>query len=330
MDRASCTVAVDATGGDDHSPQSVVGAVRFALSLNPSLRLIVYGPPSFRDEVISAAARVPGGSTRKGALRLEFREAPESIPQDESPRAVLEGYPRAAMRLAIESVRAGEAQAVVSAGGTGPLVTLSRHILGTIGRLRPALAARMPSGPGRFALMLDLGANASCGAADLHDFARLGQAAARVALGIASPRVALLNVGTEQGKGNRLIHEARDLMRADAALSFQGYLEANRIFRGDADVIVTDGFTGNVALKAAEGVAGIFGAQGGIKRFFARLSRPEWLLPWQYNGSWLLGVRGVVVKSHGSAGVEALAVAMTEAARGAAGDLATAMERELA
>ena len=112
-------------------------------------------------------------------------------------------------------------------------------------------------------------------------------------------------------------------------LQYVGFIEGNRIFRNDADVIVTDGFTGNVALKAAEGVADIYGSSGGMKRFFSKMARPEWLLPWQYNGSVLLGVNGVVVKSHASAGVEAFAVAVVEAARAAQASLAENMQRRL-
>ena len=177
--------------------------------------------------------------------------------------------------------------------------------------------------------MLDLGANATCTPSDLYDFACLGSECAKISLELPSPRVAILNVGTELGKGNALVQQAREYIEQDRSLQYVGFIEGNRIFRNDADVIVTDGFTGNVALKAAEGVADIYGSSGGMKRFFSKMARPEWLLPWQYNGSVLLGVNGVVVKSHASAGVEAFAVAVVEAARAAQASLAENMQRRL-
>lgn len=312
----SITIALDGTGGDNRSTKNVVGAVRFALAMNPLIHLIVFGSTELQQDLARS------GINQKS---YTFRLAPQSIPQDESPRRVLSGYRHAAMRQAILSVKNGEADAVVSGGGTGPLVALSRHILGTIGSMRPALAAKIPAGVGRFSIMLDLGANASCKIEDMHDFAILGSAYAKVALNCDSPRVAILNVGIERNKGPSQIRSLRDLLDADRSLYFQGYVEANHLFSGDADVIVTDGFTGNVALKAAEGVASIFANGPGLKRYLAKMAWPDWLLPWQYNGSPLLGVNGIVVKSHASAGDEALAVAMVEAANAVSVDLASQM-----
>lgn len=320
MKKKNVIVAVDGTGGDNDSTRNIVGAALFALTLYPHLKLIIFGSEKLEDGL--KKARLPDG-------RWEFRLAPLTIPQDETPRKVLEGYSNAAMRQAIECVKNQEADAMVSSGGTGPLVTLSRHILGTAGKIRPALCAKMPSGPGRFSLMLDLGANSSFHSSDLYDFARLGSAAARISLNIGEPRISVLNVGSEQGKGNAVVREARDLIRENRHLYCQGFIEANRIFSGDTDVIVTDGFTGNVALKAAEGVARIFGQGAGLRKFFARLARPEWLMPWQYNGSLLLGVRGIVVKGHASAAEQSVAVAMVEAARAAEKNLSAAIEEEL-
>ncbi|MBQ9275460.1 MAG: phosphate acyltransferase [Succinivibrio sp.] len=304
----SITVALDGTGGDPSSTRGIVRAVTFALTMYPAMKLLIFGSSQLEADLLRANV---------SPKRFELRLAPQGIPQDEEPRRVLKRYTRSALWQAISAVKEGAADAVISGGGTGPIVTLARHILGTYPHMRPALCARMPSGPGHFSLMLDLGANSSCDARALADFAILGQECCRVLLGNADPRVTLLNVGSERDKGNELIRHARDLMEQERRLNFMGYLEADRIFTGDADVIVTDGFTGNVALKAAEGVAGVFTHVSGIKKLFAKWARPEWLLPWQYNGSLLLGVNGVVVKSHGSAGEEALAVAMVEAARNA-------------
>ncbi len=350
----SC-VALDGTGGDHRDTRAVVDAVRFAMAMYPQLDLIIFGSSQLEQDLLKAGIKKE---------RYEFRLAQQTIPQDESPRMVLKNYQHAAMVQALACVRDGEADSMISSGGTGPLVTLARHMLGvqhlgpkrtalkariaqelgyspaqvraageTGGRegsaVRPCFAARIPVGSNRFALMLDLGANASCQPWDLYDFACLGHACARISLEIDSPRISLLNVGTELGKGNRFVHQARDFMAADRSLQFTGFIEGNRIFRDDADVIVTDGFTGNVALKAAEGVADIYPSAGGMKKFFGRLARPDWLLPWQYNGSVLLGVNGLVIKSHASAGIEALAVAVVEAARAAHSELATNMQQQL-
>lgn len=305
------TVALDGTGGDRGS-EGIVGAVRFAFAMYPALKLIIYGPSSLQDALIKSHA---------DAERYDFVLAPQAIPQDEEPRRVLKYHSRSAMAQALQAVKDGRAHAMISGGGTGPLVALSRHILGITGHVRPALCARMPAGPGRFAMMLDLGANATATASDLYGFARLGAAASEYVIEISSPRLALLNIGTEQGKGPEVIRKARDLIGSDPRLNFMGFIEPNRIFSGDADIIVTDGFTGNIALKAAEGVAGIYTSVSGVKRFFSRFSHPDWLIPWQYNGSLLLGVKGIVIKSHGAAGNEAMAIAMVEAARAASCNL---------
>ena len=350
----SC-VALAGTGGDHRDTRAVVDAVRFAMAMYPQLDLIIFGSSQLEQDLLKAGIKKE---------RYEFRLAQQTIPQDEPPRLVLKNYQHAAMVQALACVRDGEADSMISSGGTGPLVILARHMLGVqqLGPTRPALkarvaqelgyspaqvraagetggregsavrpcfAARIPVGSNRFALMLDLGANASCQPWDLYDFACLGHACARISLEIDSPRISLLNVGTELGKGNRFVHQARDFMAADRSLQFTGFIEGNRIFRDDADVIVTDGFTGNVALKAAEGVADIYTSAGGMKKFFGRLARPDWLLPWQYNGSVLLGVNGLVIKSHASAGIEALAVAVVEAARAAHSELATNMQQQL-
>ena len=337
--RESTCVALDGTGGDSSDTRPVVEAVRFALAMYPHLYLIIFGSSQLEKDLAKAGA---------DSKRYEFRLAQQSIPQDEPPLSVLRHYSHSAMVQALRCLKKGEAHAMLSSGGTGPLVCLARHILGVQrlgksrlaikaklglperqGLVRPGFAARIPVAPNRFALMLDLGANAACNAGDLYDFACLGAACAEISLERDNPRIAILNVGTELRKGNHLVQQAQEVISHDCDLHYTGFIEANRIFRDDADVIVTDGFTGNVALKAAEGVADIYASSAGMKRFFSKLARPEWLLPWQYNGSVLLGVNGVVVKSHAHAGKEALAVAMVEAARAAGDDLATQMQEQL-
>ncbi len=313
------TIALDGTGGDNLDVKSIASSVRFALVFCPNLRIKVYGTQQLNSAL--AAEKID-------SKRYEFYEAPECIPQDESPRAVLEGYRVSAMRKAIEAVKNGEADLVVSSGGTGPLVTLARHILGSIEGLRPALCAKIPAGPNKYSLMLDLGANASSTPEDLRDFALLGQIAYKALYNVSSPRVCLLNVGSERNKGSVLIKNARDLIEKDRNISFYGFVESDKMFTNNADVIVTDGFTGNVALKAAEGVANIFLSVDGLKKFFSRFSRPDWLQPWQYNGSILLGVDGLVIKSHASAGKEAVAVALVEATKTAQLGIVEAIRKE--
>lgn len=320
MEHKNITVALDGTGGDLNCIDGCVRAVEFALTLYPSMRIMVFGPSLLK----TSLQKIRGYQDR-----IDFVLAPMGIPQDEDPRAVLAGYAQSAMRLCLEAVKAGKADAVVSAGGTGPLVVLSRHILGTFGNVHPALCSRLPAGGNkRYTLMMDMGANARSSADDLYDFARLGSAAAKILLSNSAPHTAVLNIGTEEDKGNMQVRQARDLIKSDPRLLSDGFIEPNRIFCGDVDVIVTDGFTGNVALKAAEGVAGIFARRSFLKRILVRLSWPEWLIPWQYNGSLLLGVDGVVVKSHANAPDHALAVAMVEAARAVNSGLLEGMKKD--
>lgn len=319
-DSKEVIVAVDGSGGD-RGMMHIAGAVNFAQTMYPNFKALVFGPAVLHDEL---------KRSRIDWNRCEFVETYQVIPQDSQVNDVLERYTRSSMYQAVLALQEGRAQSMVSAGGTGPLVVLSRHLLGTMDNLRPALCARMPAGPGRYSLMLDLGANAQCSAQDLCDFARLGDAAAKLYFGVGTPRLAILNVGTEELKGSHVVQEAKAQLEADHSLNFTGFIEADRIFTGDADVIITDGFSGNIALKSAEGVYRIFSNAPGIKRFFAKMGKPDWLLPWQYNGSLLLGVNGNVVKSHGNAGKEAFAVAMVEAVKAAQSDLAAAMQDNLA
>lgn len=299
------TVAIDGLGGD-RGIGTVIGAMRFALALYPNLRLLVFG----NNELLEGIEKQKIDSSR-----YVFYKNSLMVPQDASVKDVMSVYLNSSMAQAIQSVMNKEADAVVSNGGTGPLVCLARHFLKQNTPYHPALAARMPTGPNSCSLMLDLGANAETQEKDLLGFAKLGAIAYQAQFNATNPTVALLNVGTEQGKGSKVIQRARELIVEDKTINFTGFIEANSIFRGNVDVIVSDGFTGNIALKAAEGVASLFANASGIRKFFARMARPDWLLPWQFNGSILLGVNGIVIKSHASAGNEALAVAMVEAAR---------------
>jgi glycerol-3-phosphate acyltransferase PlsX len=314
------TLALDGTGGDNANAKSMAAAVRFAIVLHPDLKILVFGSQKLKDAL---------DREKMDKDRYEFYSAPECIAQDEDPRKVLEGYRNSAMRKAIEAVADGKASVAISSGGTGPLVVLSRHILGVLPNMRPALCARIPGGKDKFSFMLDLGANAVCNAKDLHSFARLGHAAYKSIYNENSPRVSILNVGTERNKGNAVVRGARDLIEQDKMLNAYGFVEGDRLFTSDADVIVTEGFTGNVALKAAEGVAKLFLDRSGIKGVFSKLARPDWLIPWQYNGSVLLGVKGLVIKGHGSAGADAVGVALHEAYNYASMNLINSIKKEL-
>ena len=235
-----------------------------------------------------------------------------AITHDDSVRDALRGKIASSMRRAIALVASGEADAVVSAGNTGALMALSRHLLPMLpGIDRPAIVKPFVGRGGARCWVLDLGANLSCTAEQLHRFARMGTAVAEAAGGLAAPRVGLLNVGVEHSKGPREVRAAAERMAADEGLKFAGFVEANELFDGKVDVVVCDGFAGNVALKATEGAASMARYLLGSELGGARLAR---LLlagrlrrlaaaynPQAYNGATFVGLRGVVVKSHGGA-----------------------------
>jgi glycerol-3-phosphate acyltransferase PlsX len=228
------------------------------------------------------------------------------------------------MRLAIDAVAAGEAEGVVSAGNTGALLALAKIVIKSLpGIDRPAMAAIGPSARGDV-VMLDLGANVACDARNLVEFAVMGDMFARAVLGLTAPTIGLLNVGSEDLKGDDRVRDAAEVLRASfIAPQFHGFVEGHDIAAGTVDVIVTDGFTGNVALKTGEGALKLMGDllrqvfQGSIAGKLAYLlARPgldrlrEWLDPRSYNGAVMLGLNGVVVKSHGGTDAQGFAHAM--------------------
>ena len=235
-----------------------------------------------------------------------------AITHDDSVRDALRGKIDSSMRRAIALVAAGEADAVVSAGNTGALMALSRHLLPMLpGIDRPAIVKPFVGRGGATCWVLDLGANLSCTARQLHCFARMGAAVAEAAGGVTAPRVGLLNVGVEHSKGPREVRAAAERMAADEGLSFAGFVEANELFDGKVDVVVCDGFAGNVALKATEGAASMArhllrSELGGARLVRVLLARRLRRLaaaynPQVYNGATFVGLQGVVVKSHGGA-----------------------------
>ncbi|MBI6552497.1 MULTISPECIES: phosphate acyltransferase PlsX [Pseudomonas] len=310
-------IAIDAMGGD-FGPRSIVQACIASLSATPSLHLTLVGQPSLLEELIASHPAVD-------RARLTITPASEAIGMDEKPAVALRGKPDSSMRVALELLRDGKVQACVSAGNTGALMALSRHVLKTLpGIDRPAIVAAIPTQTG-YCQLLDLGANVDCSAEHLFQFAVMGSVAAE-ALGVARPRVALLNIGIEDIKGNQQVKLAAALLQGALGLNYIGFVEGDGLYRGEADVVVCDGFVGNILLKSSEGLATMIATR--IEALFKRnlatrlvgaLALPlmrrlqEDLAPARHNGASFLGLQGIVVKSHGSAGVEGFQSAIARA-----------------
>jgi glycerol-3-phosphate acyltransferase PlsX len=311
-------IAIDAMGGDDAPGSIVDGALVAARRLQVGLLLVGDGALIERE-----LARHPGAS----ALDLDILDTPDHIGMAEPATTGLRRKPRASIRLAVEAVRDGRASAMFSAGHTGATVMAA---IGTFPRLpgidRPALATLIPTKL-EPAVLLDSGATVECRPQHLVQFAIMGAAYARVALGCESPRVALLSVGEEEGKGNDLTRDAHQLLKS-ASLNFIGNVEGRHVYAGEADVIVCDGFTGNVTLKISEGLVetveallhaelqSTFGSQIGyllsaqaFRRFKKRLDYAE------YGGAPLLGIDGICIVGHGRSSPKAVRNAVTMAVR---------------
>ncbi|WP_124368028.1 phosphate acyltransferase PlsX [Pseudomonas sp. R1-43-08] len=310
-------IAIDAMGGD-FGPRSIVQACIASLSATPSLHLTLVGQPSLLEELIASHPAVD-------RARLTVTAASEAITMDEKPAAALRGKPDSSMRVALQLLRDGKVQACVSAGNTGALMALSRHVLKTLpGIDRPAMVAAIPTQKG-YCQLLDLGANVDCSAEHLFQFAVMGSVAAE-ALGVVRPRVALLNIGTEDIKGNQQVKLAAALLQGARGLNYVGFVEGDGLYRGEADVVVCDGFVGNILLKSSEGLATMIATriealfkQNLVSRAVGALALPLMrrlqadLAPARHNGASFLGLQGIVVKSHGSAGVEGFQSAIARA-----------------
>ena len=296
-------LAIDAMGGD-HAPESVLAGLDLAAERHPGARFLLMGDEARLAPMLEAHPRA------RAACIL--RHAATAIPGDMKPTLALR-MRGSSMRLAIDAVAAGEAQGVVSAGNTGALMALAKIVIKTMPEIgRPALAAITPSARGDV-VMLDLGANVQCDARNLIEFAIMGDAFARAVLGLPSPTIGLLNVGSEELKGDDRVRQAAEVLReGHAGINFHGFIEGHDIAAGTVDVVVTDGFTGNVALKTGEGALKLM--RDLLRQVFTStiparmgylLARPalerlrEWMDPRRYNGAILLGLNGVVVKSHG-------------------------------
>lgn len=325
-------ISVDAMGGD-RGPAAVVAGISYSARKNPELDFILHGP---EDELSRLIAR------RRGlAERCTIRHADGVVTMDDKPSQVMRHGKGTSMWSTLESVRNGEATVAVSCGNTGALMALSMIRLRKLpGINRPAIAILWPSrNPQGFNVMLDVGADIRADAQDLLQYALMGASYARNGLDLSKPRVGLLNVGTEEHKGRAELKEAHDLIASNAMLGqfeFVGFVEGGDIPGNKADVIVTDGFTGNVALKTGEGTASLIGDLLREAFAYTPLSRIASLLaltsmrrlkkridPRRVNGGVFLGLNGTVVKSHGSAdatGVSAAVKLAFELARAGFGD----------
>lgn len=299
------TVAIDAMGGD-HGPRVTIPATLALLKQDSSLNIILVG----LSDAIEAELRLHNVESHP---RMRIHHASELVLMDESPQSALKNKKDSSMRVAINLVKDGEADACVSAGNTGALMATARFVLKTLpGIDRPAIAGILPSKKG-MTYMLDLGANADCTAEHLLQFSIMGSVLVSCVQNKPRPTVGLLNIGSEDIKGNEVVKQAAELLKS-SDLNFYGNVEGDDIYKGTTDLVVCDGFVGNVALKTSEGLANLMGGflkeefkKNILTKFMALISMPvltafrKRLDPRCYNGASFLGLRGIVVKSHGGA-----------------------------
>lgn len=321
--------------GGDHGPSVTIPAALAFLNDDPDVRLVLVGKPEVVDPILAREAS-------RFANRLSVHHASEVVEMDDKPRDALRRKRDSSMRRAIDLVKEGQAQAAISAGNTGALMAISTIVLGTLDGIdRPAIATAMPTRRGQ-TTMLDLGANAECTPEQLLQFGIMGAMLVTALEHKERPSVGLLNIGEEDIKGNEIVKQAGELLRG-SALNFYGNIEGNDIFKGTTDVVVCDGFVGNVTLKASEGLAQMVGAF--LKEEFSRNILTKLLalmaLPVlkafkrrvdhrRYNGACLVGLKGVVVKSHGSADAYAFECALLRAAEAARFNLVSTIADQMA
>lgn len=313
----SLTLALDGMGGD-HGPAVVVPAALQALTEHQDLELILVGDQQVLEREIRGRGAVASG-------RLQVRHASQTVAMDELPSIALRTKKDSSMRVAVDLVKEGTAHACVSAGNTGALMATARFVLKTLpGIDRPAICFALPTIKGH-THMLDLGANISVDAEILFQFAVMGAALTSAVDNMNRPTIGLLNIGAEEIKGNEQVKEAGRLLAA-SELNYVGFIEGDDIYAGTVDVVVCDGFVGNVALKTSEGVARMirhYMEQSFRRSLWTKLvaalavpvlrSFKDKIDPRQYNGASLLGLQGIVIKSHGGADVVAFANAIKEA-----------------
>lgn len=313
------TIALDVMGGDQ-GPSVTLNAAIQALESHPKLQLLLCGDAHRIDHFLST-------QSDNFTDRVQVFDCPDNVAMDEKPTSALRNKRNSSMWRMLELVEQGKAQACVSAGNTGALFAMAYYVLKTLpGIERPALITAMPSVNRDKVYVLDLGANVNCDAQILFQYAVMGSVLVEQIEGKPSPKVALLNVGEEAIKGNNLVKQTALLLEASDDINYVGYVEGNHLFENKADVIVTDGFAGNIALKSCEGMARFVASE------IQRASRRNWLTralskaalpllktiyrrmnPDQYNGASLIGLRSIVVKSHGNANSDAFHYSIMQA-----------------
>lgn len=310
-------IAIDVMGGDEGLHVSLPAAVQ-SLQQNPSLFLHLVGDVTAIEQHLNLPEEF--------RVRVALVHAEQSIAMEESPLSALRHKKQSSIHKSLELMSSGEADAMVSAGNTGALMAIAYKQLGTLPMIeRPAICSAVPSRSG-FCLLLDLGANVENSAEQLSQFAAMGSAMFTALTGRAEPRVALLNMGQEAGKGGDKLNQADAILKAQSAINYQGFIEGHHVFDGNIDIAVCEGLVGNVALKSCEGLADYI--KHTIKTEFATNWRGQlsaWLIkplmkdifykldPQTYNGASLLGLNGIVVKSHGASNVNGYANAIQQA-----------------
>lgn len=313
-------ISLDAMGGD-HGPRVIIPAALICLEKHSNLHIIFVG----KQEVLRPLLR--RHKARRFASRWEIQHASEVVGMDESPAVALRTKKDSAMRVAVNLVKEGRAQACVSAGNTGALMATAKFVLKTLpGVDRPAITTQFPAKNGKLVRVLDLGANVDSKAEQLYQFAVMGSMISSVVKDIDSPTVGVLNVGEEEIKGNEQVKQVNELLTQSPFVNYIGYVEGNDLFSGKVDVIVCDGFVGNIVLKAVEGLAKMVSnvvratfKNSFYSKFVGLLALPvvghikKKFDPKRYNGATLIGLNGIVIKSHGGADTRSFSYAIEEA-----------------
>lgn len=322
--------------GGDHGPHVTVPAALEFERARSDVAVVLVGPGVAIERELAAHGARPGP-------KLRVRHAAEVVAMDEPPVQALRFKKNSSMRIAVNLVKSGEAHACVSAGNTGALMAISRFVLKTLpGIDRPAIATVLPNVRGGYTTVLDLGANVDCTPEQLMQFGVMGAMLVAALEHTERPSVGLLNIGVEDIKGNDTVRRAADLLRA-SGLNFYGNVEGDDIFKGTTDVVVCDGFVGNSVLKASEGVANMIVAflrqefsRNALRKLSALAATPvlnalrERMDPGRYNGASLVGLRGIVIKSHGSADRYAFGRALKRAADEVSNDVVARITHRMA